>query len=136
MRIPCDTKQGKGIQRLLDSLGPGQMRLYCKVATPAQRRNFAAAGHKQALFSPNQPIGVNTIRKMLKSASKRLGYPESVTGHAFRRLFITTLVNDSGVSTEEALASSRHSSVAASRAYQIRGNNSEIAKFRALGLIE
>ena len=73
MRIPCNTKQGKGIQLYLDSLGPGQMRFYCKVASPAQRRNFAAVGHKQALFSPNQPLGVNTIRKMLKSAATRLG---------------------------------------------------------------
>ena len=135
MRIPCDTPQGKGIQRLLDSLGPGQMRLYCKVATNAQRHRFATIGHKKAVFSPNQPIGVNKVQKYLKRAASRLGF-ENTTGHAFRRLFVTTLVNDSGVSTEEALVSSRHASVAASRAYQIRGNNSEMGKFRALGLVE
>lgn len=87
MRIPCDTQQGRGIQLYLDSLGPGQMRFYCKVASPAQRRNFAAVGHKQALFSPNQPLGVNTIRKMLKSAATRLGDNSEVD--KFRALGLT-----------------------------------------------
>ena len=39
------------------------------------------------------------------------------------------------MSTEETLASSRHSSVAASQACQIRGDASEASKFRALGII-
>ena len=58
-----------------------------------------------------------------------------VSGHTFRRLFITSIVNGSGVSAEEALASSRHNSVAAQRPYQQRNSESEMAKFRALGMI-
>ena len=83
-------------------------------------------------YSPHEPLGKNTITKLIKAGAKRLGF--DVAGHAFRRLFITSLVNAAGVSTEEALAASRHNSVAAQRPYQQRGSASEMAKFRALGL--
>ena len=62
-----------------------------------------------------------------------MGHP-GVTGHALRRLFITTLANDPGVSVEEAMVSSRHSSVAAQRNYIVLNGKSEDAKFAALGI--
>ena len=49
---------------------------------------------------------------------------------------MTSLVNAAGVSTEEALAASRHNSVAAQRPYMQRGSASEMAKFDAFGLGE
>ena len=58
----------------------------------------------------------------------------NVCGHAFHRLFITSLVNEPGVSVEESLAASHHNSVAAQHAYMTRGSTSEMAKFNALGL--
>merc|ERR1719148_436831 len=94
---------------------------------------LARDGLGKVMFS-DRPIGVNKIRKMFKEAAVRLGFKKA-SGHAFRRLFITSLVNDPGVSTEETLASSRHSSVAANRAYQVRGDVSEASKFSALGLL-
>ena len=62
-----------------------------------------------------------------------MGFP-GVTGHALRRLFITTLANDPHVSIEEAILASRHSSVAAQRTYVLASGVSEAARFRALGL--
>ena len=54
--------------------------------------------------------------------------------HGFRRVFVTTLANDPGVSVEESLASVRHSSVAAQRTYMTRDGVSETSKFNALGI--
>ena len=48
---------------------------------------------------------------------------------------ITSLVNDAGLNTKEALWSAHHKSVAAQRPYKMRNQNSEMAKFRALGLV-
>ena len=56
------------------------------------------------------------------------------TGHALRRLFVSTLVNDPAVSAEEALLASRHSSVAAQRPYMTLDQKSEANRFKALGL--
>ena len=82
-------------------------------------------------MSPNQPIGINTIRSMLNDAHKKMGHPEC-TGHGFCRLFVTTHANDSGVSVEELHASDHHSSAAAQRTYMQRDSVSECAKFAAL----
>ena len=53
----------------------------------------------------------NTTAKALKIANERLGL--DVAGHGLRRLFVTTLVNDPAVGTEEFLSAARHGSVAA-----------------------
>ena len=52
-----------------------------------------------------------------------------------RRLFITSMVNDPGVSAKESLVSARHTSVAAQLPYQHRDGVSEYNKFKALGLV-
>ena len=93
----------------------------------AQKFKFLGEGYPKAAMSPNQPIGINTIRSMLNDACKQMGHPEC-TGHGFRRLFVTTLANDSGVSVEESLGSARHSSVAAQRTYIQRDGVSEFAR--------
>ena len=107
--------------------------MYCRPASDTQRAHFAKMGHPNAIFSPNQPYGQHTIRKVLKDALTKMGYP-GCTGHALRRLFITTLANDPRVSVEESTSASRHSSVAAQRPYQVVNAVSEAARFRALGL--
>ena len=57
------------------------------------------------------------------------------TGHALRRIIVTTLANDPAVSTEGAgIYASRHTSVSAYRGYQVIEERSEAAKFAALGL--
>ena len=50
-------------------------------------------------------------------------------------LDVTSLVNDAGVNTEEALLSARHKSVFAQCPYMMRNQDSEMTKFRALGLV-
>ena len=70
---------------------------------------------------------------MMKKALEMVGHP-GVAGHALRRLFITTLANDPGVSIEETMRASRHQSVAAQRSYIKVDGHSEVAKFKALGL--
>ncbi len=57
-----------------------------------------------------------------------------MSGHGLRRLFVTTLVNDPSVSTEEALRTSRHSSVAAQHPYMTLDMISEASRFKALGM--
>ncbi len=87
------------------------MRICCKAATIAQKFKLLGEGH------PNT----------------QMGHPECI-GHGFRRLFVTTLANDSSVSVEESLGSAGHSSVAAQRTYIQRDGVSECAKFAASGL--
>ena len=56
------------------------------------------------------------------------------TGHALRRIFVTTLANDPALSTEAGMEASHHTSVAAYSGYQVVGETSEAAKFAALAL--
>ena len=118
--------------RCFEKISPGQVRFYCKEATPNQKRTFTGMGFEKAAMSPNQALGYNTIREMVKEAGYKTGL--GVTGQGFRRLFIQTMVNDSGVSVEESLASARHGSVSAQRPYMTRNSKSESAKFDALNL--
>mmetsp|Transcript_4578 Transcript_4578/g.7743 ORF Transcript_4578/g.7743 Transcript_4578/m.7743 type:complete len:550 (+) Transcript_4578:127-1776(+) len=122
---------GAIFKRLFDKMHPSQNRLYCKEATKNQKANFAMLG-ETIHMSPHQPLGVNKVAKMTKEAGERTGLLTS--GHGFRRLFITTLVNAPGVSTEEVLGSARHRSVAASRNYMQRNHRSEANKLAALGI--
>ena len=133
MRLPVvgDKSPAAFIIRYLGHLSPGQTRLCCKPASAKQIAHFATLGWPNAKFSPDQPLGHDSISTLTKKASERLGL--DVTGHAFRRLFITTLVNDGRVSVEESLAAARHSSVAAQRTYMARNGTSEANRFKALG---
>ena len=99
------------IGRYMKKLLPGQLRFYCKEASNSQKQHYAHMGWDGAAMSPHQPLGHNAIAKMIKDASAKLGL--NVVGHAYRRLFISTLVNNGSVRAEEALATSRHGSVAA-----------------------
>ena len=117
--------------RYMEKLAPGQDRLLCKRATKQQFALYRASGFPKACMNPNQPIGVNTVQKMLNEAMMRAGLGNK-RGHSLRRLFCTTLANAPGVSMSECLASSRHSSVAAVVPYQKRSHSSEMAKIDAL----
>ena len=63
-----------------------------------------------------------------------MSLPAFCTGHALRRVFVTTLANDPRVSVEAAMCASRHTSVAAHRTYQVVGNNADAAQIAALGM--
>lgn len=60
-----------------------------------------------------------------------LGCGDDVSGHAFCRVFVTSLVNNEGMSTEEALMSVHHNSVIVEHPYMTRDNDLMMAKFRA-----
>jgi len=62
-----------------------------------------------------------------------LGFDVSV--HAFCRLFITSIINDLGVSPEESLASSRYHCVAAQRAYMVLVGNVGNMSVRHVGVV-
>ena len=101
-----------------------------------QKLRFAKMGYPDAAMSPFQHVGKNKIREMFKDGADILGIenPTSFSGHALRRHFVTMLVNDDGVSTEESLACTRHNSVAAQQPYMSRGTRSESNVFKALGI--
>ena len=122
------------IKRFLDKLAPGQTRIYCKVV-PEHVRNTPGKFHGQ-FFYPNSPLGRNTILKVFKAGAVILGLPnpETFSPHSLRAYFVTSLANDSGVSDQERMTASRHSSVAASAIYQVRNNTSEVNRFSALGI--
>ena len=75
---------------------------------------------------------MNKIRLMIKEANKKVGM--GCAEHALRHVSIGTIVNDEHVNGKEALAFSRHSSLAANRNYAKHGSKSESARFNALGL--
>ena len=131
-RIPVDSYAGKIMETFLSHLSPFQTRVYCQPLTSKQKARLPA-GQSMVFYNHRKPIGKNTIRLMIKDACKKLGFPDA-TGHGFRRLFITTLANDSGVSVEESMKSSGHNSVAAQRTYMVTNGVSETNKFKALGL--
>jgi len=88
--------------------------------------------YSDALLSPNKPLGVNTVTKLVKAAAAKLGF--NACSHEFHHLFVMTLVNEPKVSTGEALVSARLNSVAAQSSYMACGTASEMAKFHTLGL--
>jgi hypothetical protein len=55
-------------------------------------------------------------------------------GHGLRALAITTAANGK-LNPKESMAFSRHSSMSAQKNYQRQNGTSEMAKFRALGVI-
>ena len=137
MRLPIidinDPRDPGGIlKRYVDKMHPDQDRFYCKPATTKQLNVFKLQGNHNAAMSPLQPYGVNKVAKLLKEIGEETGI--DCSGHGLRRLFLTTLVNDSAVSVEESLAAGRHGSVAAQRTYMQRNHASEANRFAALGI--
>eukprot|EP00986_Skeletonema_menzelii_P017420 scaffold19380_cov81-Skeletonema_menzelii.AAC.2 len=135
MRIPvnrsdiCDP--GGTIARFLDKLSPGQKRFYCNPASRNERMKFHLSGHPYASMSPSKPIGVNTLRKMIKEANSLCGVGENVAGQGLRRLGIMTLVNDGEVNSKETLAWARHKNPLVQQDYVMRNAESEMSRFRA-----
>jgi integrase len=131
MKVPPPSNTNPDKAPVLDA---SQKRFYCKVATDLEKAKFRQQGFPDAVYSPLRPLGVNTITVLLGAAARKLGCGDS-KGHGFRRIFVTSLVNDAGVNTEEAIRFARHKSVAAQHPYMMRNQDSEMAKFRALGLV-
>ena len=114
--------------------GPNQDKLYCYPATPAIISVFCAQGFSSAKYNPSQPIGENSLNKMLKMAAKRLGFdkPEDITGHMLRRNVVTELVNDPHVNLAESMAVTGHKSVSAHLSYIEKDAVSEVERVKSL----
>ena len=110
------------LERYLEKLAPGQLRLFCKVKK--NKREMSAT----------QPIGRHTISRMIKEVGVCVGVEnlDRFNCHSLRKGNITCLANDSSVSLKETMKSARHSSISASLAYQQTDPVSQKAKFMAL----
>lgn len=113
-------------------LAPGQTRFYCYPIPPT--RKTAAGGFEGQIFYRNKPLGVNTVRRLMKEGAKKLGIKANFLPHSLRSLCITTLVNNKAVSTAEMMKVARHNSVAASVTYQEVDGQSEYNRMLALGV--
>lgn len=116
-----------------NKISPGQTRLYCLPATPAQLQYFKANNFHQALFSPSQPAGKNTINGWFKAAGVLLGLEKPLCGHSLRRLAISKLVNG-GVAVTEVMAVARHNSISATSVYMQRSSETLPTRLGALGI--
>ena len=123
MRVPKtndDPKSnclGGSIERFLNKLAPGQLKLYCKVI-PEKFQHPDQNGVTQ-VFYPNQNLGKHKIRELFKKGAGILELPNAkdFCASSLCSMFITNLANGDGVSLRECMDSSRHNSVAASNIY-------------------
>ena len=91
---------------------------------------FNDDGFPRAQFSPLQPLGHNTVSRILKETGVKTGL--NVSGQGYCQLFVTSLVNNPAVSVEESLGAARHGSVSAQKAYIMRNSTSEASRMKAL----
>ena len=130
---PTSDDMGGCIGRYLEKLAPGQTRLYCQtVKSPVTDESTG----KIQYFYANLPLGKGKIMERFKEGAGILGIPnpEKFAPHALRSYFITNMANGPGVSDQERMDSSRHSSLGASAIYQERDCDSETNKFAAIGI--
>ena len=80
------------------------------------------------------PIGENKVKQYIKEACEKMGFANG-TGHAFRRLHITTNAKDPGISLEQSMHSAGHLSAAAQRPYMQVDETSEAAMYKAFGIL-
>ena len=123
---------GACMERYMAKLAPGQRRFYCYPVLPTSKR--LTDGSEGQFFYKNKPLGVNTVRKLMKQGAKRLGITVNFMPHSLRALCITKLVNDKAVSQAETMKVARHNSVAASVTYQEVDAVSERNRLLALGV--
>lgn len=123
---------GACMERFMAKLAPGQTRFYCYPIPPTNKT--AAGAFEGQIFYRNKPLGVNTVRRLMKEGAKKLGIKANFLPHSLRALCITKLVNNKAVSTAEMMKVARHNSVAASVTYQEVDAVSEHNRMLALGV--
>ena len=137
MRLPVNRENlvcpGGVIARLVGKAGPGQVRVYCQAAKPKELVRFRHMGFLKARMSPKKPIGVNTLRPMIREANQVCGVGD-VSGHGCRRLAITSVVNAPNVNMSESLAFARHRTPSTQAGYIQRNHVSELHRFEAQGI--
>jgi integrase len=138
MRIPVipDDPDSPGTilkKFVFENMSPGQVRIHCYPATASQLAYFKFAGKPNAMYSPGQPLGKNSINDRFKKAGVIMGLSKPLHGHSLRRLAITKMVCG-GVSITEVMSAARHTSVSATTAYIQRNQSSNLTKLQALGI--
>jgi hypothetical protein len=126
---------GGALQRYMNKLSPGQLRMYCRLASD----QFIAAtyrrhGNSTSIFHPNLPLGINKVKELICQGADILGIPRNFRPHSLRAVGVTKLANSRGVSDAERCRAARHSTVNASRAYQTVDGRSEASRLLALGV--
>ena len=137
LRFPVNIESmkcfGGTIAQFYKKLAPGQVRMYCQVATDSYKQKLALEGFPEAEFYGNKPLGRKSIATYFKDGAKILGLPDTFRPHSLRGACITQLANDGSVSIAETMAVARHTSVSASKNYQRVDGVSEGNRLRALG---
>lgn len=138
MRIPIISQDVNSPGTILfnyitNKMSPGQLRIHCKPATRKQMEKFRIMNFPEAMYSPDQPLGRNTIREYFQEAGVILKLQKPLNGHALRRLSITKMASG-GVCLTEIMATARHSSIAATSAYMQRNHDTGKARLKALGI--
>lgn len=108
---------------------PKQVKVYSCFATKRELQNFERLGMSHIKFSPNKPMGVNTIGDLLKSFAKYAGIVEwnRKTPHCLRQYFITKMANDPSLNLHEIAKLARHKSVSSQEAYVPRTQAAQVA---------
>ena len=126
---------GGSLERLIEKMSPGQVRIYCRPAGRDRLLEMRNAGFKNAMFYAASQIGEKMILQMFKDGAELLGLTNArhFKPHSLRGACITILANDPSVSLAETMKIARHTSVSASKVYQRVDGISEGNRLVALG---
>lgn len=107
---------------------PSQKFIYCTKASQSELKNFKNIGMDRVRYSPNKPMGVNTLGDMLKNFCKAAGIVkwDSKTPHCLRQYFITKMANDPTLNPHEIAKLARHKSVTSQEAYVRRNRTAQV----------
>jgi hypothetical protein len=123
------------LQRLLEKLGPGQVRVYCRpVSAEYIACTYRRHGNTKSLYYPKSPLGMNSIRNLMASGAAILGISPNFRPHSLRAVGVTKLANNSSISDAERCRAARHATVNVNRAYQTVDGRSEANRLLALGV--
>ena len=89
----------------LNTLKNLQVRFHTKPLTVSQKLQLKCLGEPNAIYSPLQPLGKNTIGNLFKKGAiiLNLSKPKEFGAHSLHALFIQKLANDPSVLVKETM---------------------------------
>jgi hypothetical protein len=125
---------GGSLKRFVQKLGPGQVRMYCQLASEEYiNSNYQHHSNMTSVFYANSPLGLNKIKELMAMGAVILGISNNFRAHSLRAVGVTKLANDSSISDAEHCHAAC-SSVSANKAYQVTDGISEANCLHALGV--
>jgi hypothetical protein len=127
---------GGTLQCYMNKLTPGQVRMYCRLAS----YQFIAAtywrhGNSSSISHPNIPLGINKIKDLICQGDDIiLGIPRNFRPHSLQAIGVTKLANSRDFSDDKCCHAACHSTVNASRVYQTVDGRSDDSCLLALGV--